>query len=102
MSSEEIAQIFDIVSHCKNCGQCSLTCPPHFFGLFNPLGVLHDEGLKCGALVKKVQWYSLGDATKGSKYYNFALGKKNVITELKHNEKLRERLKELIDGSTNN
>lgn len=68
----------------------------------NPLGVLHDEGLKCGALVKKVQWYSLGDATKGSKYYNFALGKKNVITELKHNEKLRERLKELIDGSTNN
>ncbi|TFH26400.1 MAG: hypothetical protein E4G98_07110 [Promethearchaeota archaeon] len=42
MSSEESTQIFDIVSYCKNCGQCSLTCPPHFYGLFNPLGVIRE------------------------------------------------------------
>jgi len=42
MSDEDLTQVFDIVSNCKNCGQCSLTCPPHFYGLFNPLGVLRD------------------------------------------------------------
>ncbi|MHA1674751.1 MAG: (Fe-S)-binding protein [Promethearchaeota archaeon] len=40
MLDEKSTQIFDIISHCNNCGQCSLTCPTHFHGLFNPLGVL--------------------------------------------------------------
>ncbi|WP_457558584.1 (Fe-S)-binding protein [Candidatus Harpocratesius sp.] len=31
-----------LVIFCKNCGQCSLSCPTHFVGLFNPLGVLRD------------------------------------------------------------
>ncbi len=42
MLGDEFTQIFDIVSHCNNCGQCSLTCPTHFYGLFNPLGVLRE------------------------------------------------------------
>lgn len=42
MSDFETTQIEELVSHCKNCGQCSLSCPTHYVGLFNPLGVLRD------------------------------------------------------------
>lgn len=31
-----------MVQSCLNCGQCSLACPTHFVGLFNPMGVLRD------------------------------------------------------------
>lgn len=32
--------IKSLYSICGNCGECSLTCPPHFYGLFNPMGLL--------------------------------------------------------------
>ena len=36
------AYVSHMVQSCLNCGQCSLTCPTHFAGLFNPMGVLRD------------------------------------------------------------
>ncbi len=32
--------IKSLFSVCSFCGECSLSCPPHFYGLFNPMGVL--------------------------------------------------------------
>lgn len=39
-SDDLISLITNMYSLCNNCGECSLTCPSHFYGLFNPMGVL--------------------------------------------------------------
>ena len=51
-NSDSNSIINELISECKNCGQCNLSCQTHLVGLFNPLGLLRDLEMNGESLEK--------------------------------------------------
>ncbi|MHA1721306.1 MAG: (Fe-S)-binding protein [Promethearchaeota archaeon] len=51
--------IWEMISACKNCGQCNITCQTHEFGLFNPLGLLRDLEMNGESLERVIKNQSI-------------------------------------------
>ena len=59
IGSDLTQKIQNLYSICNDCGSCSLTCPTHFVGIFNPMGV-----------IRKLQMEGIGPTIKTEPIYN--------------------------------